>query len=174
MDTEIAKEFIEQIVYRMDESTRMIKLSFERLTEDDIWRKSNESSNSIGNLILHLCGNITQYAIASLGNTEDKRNRDKEFSSEEQFSKEKLVLKLTNTVEQAKKTLNTIGVSELLKKREVQGYHFSGLGIAIHVAEHYSYHTGQIAFLTKQLKNKKSLGFYDGVDLNIKNKSKSC
>ena len=56
-----------------------------------------------------------------------------------------------------------------MRKREVQGFTFSGIGVAIHVTEHLSYHTGQIAFLTKQIKNI-DLGFYDGMDLKIKNK----
>jgi len=168
MEEAIAQEFKEQIIYRLDENTRMISLSFDQLSEEDIWKQFNESSNSIGNLILHLCGNITQYAIASLGNKEDTRNRDAEFEAQEGYTKEKLLKKLLITVSRAKKTLRNCSVSELMRKREVQGFTFSGIGIAIHVVEHYSYHTGQIAFWTKQLKNK-SLGFYDGMDLNIKN-----
>jgi len=50
----------------------------------------------------------------------------------------------------------------------VQGYYHSGIGIIIHVTEHYSYHTGQIIFWVKLLKNK-DLGFYAGIDLNVKN-----
>jgi len=57
----------------MNENTRMIKKTFEELSKVDIWRKPNDSSNSIGNLILHLCGNIGQYIIASLGENPDTR-----------------------------------------------------------------------------------------------------
>ncbi len=169
MTEEIAKEFKEQIIYRLDESTRMVSLSFDKLLEEDIWKKPNENSNSIGNLILHLCGNITQYAISSLGGTEDKRKRDEEFSAKEGLRKSELLNKLKDTVTKAKDSIKKVSVSELLRKREVQGFNMSGIGIAIHVTEHYSYHTGQIAFWTKQLKDKKSLGFYDGIDLNVKN-----
>lgn len=162
------KEFKEQIVYRLNESTRMIKISFQKLEEEDIWKKINDSSNSIGNLIIHLCGNITQYAIASLGKTEDQRNRDYEFEVTSGFTKEELLSKLETTVEKAKSIILSTSEEEYMRKRSVQGFEFSGIGIAIHVTEHYSYHTGQIAFWTKQIKNK-SLGFYDGIDLTIKN-----
>ena len=50
----------------------------------------------------------------------------------------------------------------------VQGFQLSGIGIVVHVVEHYSYHTGQISFWTKQLKNK-DLRFYAGLDLNVQN-----
>ena len=59
-------------------------------------------------------------------------------------------------------------VAELLRSRTVQGFQLSGIGIVVHVTEHYSYHTGQIAFWTKQLKNK-DLGFWEGKDLNAHN-----
>ncbi|TPN88797.1 DinB family protein [Aquimarina algicola] len=169
MNDEIAQEFVDQIIYRLDESTRMISLSFDQLSEENIWERPNENANSIGNLILHLCGNITQYGISSLGKKEDNRDRDKEFSVKTGIGKEALLDKIKDVVNETKKILQNISTEELLRKREVQGFTFSGIGIAIHITEHYSYHTGQIAFWTKQLKNKRSLGFYDGIDLNIKN-----
>ncbi len=166
----VNKEFKEQIIYRLNESTRMISLCFDQLPEEDIWKRPNTNSNSIGHLIVHLCGNITQYVIASLGGLEDNRERDKEFTEEKTHSKEQLLEKLKSTLYRAKEIIQNISEEELLRKREVQGFTFSGIGILIHVTEHYSYHTGQIAFWIKQLKDKKSLGFYDGIDLSIKNK----
>jgi len=168
MDQEIAREFKEQITYRWDESIRMITISFDQLSEEDVWKRFNESSNSIGNLILHLCGNISQYAIASLGNLDDNRDRDAEFNARNGFAKKQLLMKLIETVEKAKQVVMDCSYNQLMTKRSVQGFTFSGIGIAVHVTEHLSYHTGQIAFWTKQLKNK-DLGFYDGMDLNIKN-----
>jgi len=126
----------------------------------------------VGNLLLHLCGNIRQYAISSLGNTSDVRERDKEFSADGGYSKSGLLQKLIATIEEAKRIIQNVSEVELLKKRKVQGYIYSGLGIIIHVTEHYSYHTGQIIFWTKLLKNK-DLNFYAGVNLNIKNELSS-
>ena len=171
MDNEqlLREELVENACYRMEESLRMVGICMDQLSEADIWRKPNTASNSIGNLILHLCGNITQYGIASLQNTPDERKRDAEFEATSGFTKSELLQKLKDTIEEAKKTFRTLGTEELLKKRSVQGFEFSGIGNIIHVTEHLSYHTGQIALWTKMLNNK-SLGFYDGVDLNIKNK----
>ncbi len=152
----------------MDESTRMNTISLNRLSEEDIWKKPNENLNSVGNLILHLCGNITQYVISSLGGREDVRNREEEFSTDSGFTKDELLRKLKDTVDTAKRTINDASNEQFLKKREVQGFYFSGIGVVIHAVEHYSYHTGQIAFWTKLLQNK-DLGFYEGRDLNLKN-----
>ncbi len=161
-------ELIANANYRMDESLRMIQLSCDQLSETDIWKKPNGALNSVGNLILHLCGNITQYAISSLGGAIDNRQRDLEFQSSETHKKAALLAKLGNTIATAKDVLARLESEEFLRKREVQGFYLSGVGIIIHFVEHLSYHTGQIAFWTKILKEK-DLGFYDDRDLNIKN-----
>ena len=162
------EEFIENACYRMDESLRMINKSLLQMKEEDIWKRPNANSNSIGNLILHLCGNISQYAISSLSGETDTRNRDAEFEAFEGHTKGQLVSKLEEVVRIAKATITEASEPELLRVRKVQGYTFSRIGIIIHVLEHFSYHTGQIAFWVKQLTNEQ-LGFYDGVDLNVLN-----
>ena len=168
MKPSISSEFLEQCVFRLNENTPRIKICLDLLTEEEIWQRPNQPSNSIGNLILHLCGNITQYIISSLGNQPDQRNRDGEFSAGSGHSKSELFLKLSQTVQNAVEIIRGMSEEELLKKRAVQGFTFSGIGNIIHVVEHYSYHTGQIVYWTKLLKDK-DLGFYKGIDLNVKN-----
>jgi len=164
----LRQEIIDNALYRLDESTRMIKSSLKRLHDEDVWKKPNDSSNSIGNLILHLCGNMHQYIIAALGNSVDIREREKEFSATSGFTKEELLGMLQEKVDLVKETIKTCTITNLLDKREVQGFNFSGIGIILHVVEHYSYHTGQIAYWTKIIKNQ-DLGFYAGIDLTVKN-----
>lgn len=167
-EEKIVEELVRNALYRMDESTRMIQKSLDEISEEELWLKPNQSLNSIANLILHLCGNITQYIISSLGETEDIRNRDLEFSTNAGSNKSEILGKLVETVSTAKRVIFDTSIEKLLKTRSVQGFSFSGVGVIIHAVEHYSYHTGQIAFWVKQLKNK-DLGFYDGIDLKVKN-----
>ena len=163
-----SKEFIDQAVFRMEENNERIKKCLALLTEEEVWKRPNPSSNSVGNLILHLCGNIRQWISSSLGNREDTRKRDSEFSTTGGFTKAQLLEKILATVAEANQTIRNLKEEDLLKIKSVQGYNHSGIGIIIHVVEHYSYHTAQIAFWTKLLKDK-DLGFYAGQDLNVKN-----
>jgi len=169
IQSEETQEFIAQSIFRMEENLPRIEKCFKELSEEEIWQKPNSSSNSVGNLVLHLCGNITQYIIASLGEKTDLRNRDLEFSKTDGFNKKELLDQLTSTINSAIQVIKHCNSADLLKIRSVQGFNFSGMGIIIHVVEHLSYHTGQIAFWTKLLKDK-DLGFYKGIDLNQKNK----
>jgi uncharacterized damage-inducible protein DinB len=170
MDSLFLKEFIQQSVYRIIENTRRIIKCLKEIDDTETWQRPNENSNSIGIIILHLCGNIRQYIISSLGRTQDVRVRDKEFSAAGGFSKEELSAELQNTVDEAINIIESLDEAELIKLYSVQGFDLSGIGIIIHVTEHYSYHTGQIAFWIKILKNK-DLGFYANIDLNVKNKN---
>ena len=163
------KEFIEQSISRFEENTPKIEKCLAELTEDELWHRPNASSNSPGNIILHLCGNITQYVLSSLGDIEDKRERDKEFTSTRVLQKAELMDKLKTTVSAAVKIMRSLNDSDMLQKHSVQGFDLSAIGIIIHVVEHYSYHTGQIIYWTKLIKDK-DLGFYSSTDLNKKNK----
>ena len=161
-------EFIEQVIFRLRESEARIEKCLAELSEDDVWRRPNDASNSVGNLMLHLCGNITQYILSSLDEKEDRRDRDAEFEATEGFTRSELLERFTKVIGESIRVLENICGENLMRERSVQGFRLTGIGIAIHVIEHLSYHTGQIAFWTKLLKEK-DLGFYAGVDLNERN-----
>ena len=167
-EEQIVEELVKNALYRIDENTRMIQKSLAHITEEQLWQKPNSSLNSIGNLILHLCGNMTQYIISSLGETKDKRNRDVEFSENQSSDTVTLLAKLVDTVDTAKRVIFDASLKQLIEQRSVQGFTFSGVGVVLHAVEHYSYHTGQIAFWVKQLKDV-DLDFYEGMDLSVKN-----
>ena len=151
-----------------DEYYGKIEKAFEKLTEVQVWQRPNEASNSMGNQVLHLCGNIRQYAISSLGRQADVRERDLEFSAEGGLEKDELLAKLADTVSEAKAVFEALDETELLRKRHVQAYHYSGLEVLIHVVEHFAYHTGQIIFWAKLLSNQ-GFDFYANVNLNSTN-----
>jgi uncharacterized damage-inducible protein DinB len=168
MENIFRKEFIDQTIKAIDENTSKIKACMEQLDEKDIWFRHNEHVNSVGNIILHLCGNIRQYIISSLGGAPDIRERDLEFSTVGGFTKAELTAKWQDIILEAKTIITQASPENLLRRRVVQGTTHSGISIIIHVTEHYSYHTGQIIFLTKLYKNM-DMGFYAGIDLNQRN-----
>jgi uncharacterized damage-inducible protein DinB len=166
--SDLGKDFVENAIFRMEESLRMISKSMALLSAEELWKKPNKASNSIGNIIIHLKGNIKQYILAGLGGREDRRQRDLEFSETHGYGAKELNRMLEELMDEVKTVLHGLKDAELIKTYSVQGFKLSGQGIVLHVVEHLSYHTGQIAFWTKILKNK-DLGFYEGIDLNTKN-----
>ena len=161
-----ATEFCQQTIYFLELNPPRVANCLNRLTEQQVWKKPNSQTNSIGNLILHLCGNIRQYAISSLGGLPDMRIRDEEFSVTSGLTKTELLEKLEMTISEAVTIINNVSEKELMQERSVQGFKYTGIGIMIHVTEHFSYHVGQIALYTKLLKDE-DLGFYADIDLNV-------
>ena len=163
--TRIHTALIHEVKHRLfDESLPRIIECLEKLTDEQIWWRPNESSNSIGNLVLHLCGNVRQWIGTGLGNLPDSRKRQTEFDERRVIAKDVLVSELASTMTMAKSVISNFPGNELLISRPVQTFNETGMSILIHVTEHFSYHTGQIAYITKLLSGK-SLSFYEGVVL---------
>ena len=165
----LTSEIIKTSCYYFKENNLKVIKCLDTLNESALWHRPNEVSNAIGNQVLHLCGNIHQYVISSLGNQKDIRNRSMEFSERNGHSKKELISLINQTVAAALDIIASIDETTLLKVRPVQTYSFSGVQVLIHATEHFSYHTGQIAFWTKYLTNK-DLGFYAHQDLNRKDR----
>ena len=137
-----------------------IERCLEKLTDEQIWWRANEDSNSIGNLILHLCGNARQWIICGVGSEPDHRNRDSEFQQRDPIPRIELLTLLRTTLGEVQTTLQTLDPAMLLERRKIQGHDVDILEAIFHVTEHFSMHTGQIILLTKLL-TATDLHFYD-------------
>ena len=126
-----------------------IQRCLDRLGTNDIWWRPNDVSNSIGNLVLHLCGNVTQWIIGGVGQRPYVRQRQQEFDERRHISAAELRGALDAVVQQADEILSTIDNTMLLDDRHIQGYDVSVLDAIYHVVEHFSMHTGQIILLSK-------------------------
>lgn len=129
-----------------------------QLSEEEIWWRPNAASNSAGNLVLHLCGNVRQWIVANLGENPDLRDRDSEFAERGPLPRKILIARLQGTVQEASKVLARLPEATLSRKFIIQGLHVTGIQAVAHVVEHFAYHTGQIVFITK-LKRGKDLKF---------------
>jgi hypothetical protein len=129
------------------------------LTAEQVWWRPNDASNSIGNLLLHLDGNVRQWLVTSFNRNDDKRNRPAEFAVQSGLPAADLLCRLGSTLDEAAKVLDRLTVDELLAPYEIQGYHTQGLDAIYHVVEHFGMHYGQILYITKSMLAK-DLGFY--------------
>jgi uncharacterized damage-inducible protein DinB len=150
-----------------DESLPRIRTCLAELTVDEIWSRPNEQTVSAGNLVLHLAGNVRQYIVATLGGVPDVRERQKEFDATGPMPTADLLQRLESAMVDAAAVIDRLDPTKLEETHRVQGFVESGLSILVHVVEHFSYHTGQIAYIVKSRKNV-DLGFYRGKNLNAK------
>ncbi|HEX3251418.1 MAG TPA: DUF1572 family protein [Pyrinomonadaceae bacterium] len=163
-DTAISRAFIAHASqFLLGDFLPKIERCLEKLNDQQIWWRANEDSNSIGNLILHLCGNARQWIICGVGGQPDFRDRDSEFAQRETIPRGELVTLLRSTLSEVQSTLRDLDPSLLLEHRKIQGNDVELLEAIFHVTEHFSMHTGQIIMLTKMLTSS-DLRFYEFED----------
>lgn len=161
---DIIKEQYKLRIYK--EGVFRIGKVLDLLTEEQVWYSPNNQMNSIGNLILHLNGNVTQWVGTGIAKEPDIRLRDEEFTAHKTHSKEELKEKLERLKNYTFPIIDDLTEEQLSNQRSIQGFNETVLSIIIHVIEHFSYHVGQIAYLGKLI-TEGDLGFYDGMDLNV-------
>jgi uncharacterized damage-inducible protein DinB len=137
-----------------------IERCLERLSDEEIWWRANEESNSIGNLLLHLAGNARQWIVSGVGQTADGRVRQLEFDQREVVPREELLQLVRQTLSEVDGVLASQDPARVLETRRIQGYDVTVLDAVFHIVEHFSMHTGQIILMTKLIKAA-DLKFYD-------------
>ena len=136
-----------------------LRACVESLKDEQIWWRPNAASNSIGNLVLHLNGNMRQWLVNSFNQRPDGRDRPAEFAADGDLPGSALIERLGATVEEGLAVLERLTEADLLADYEIQGYHVTGLEAVYQVIEHFGLHYGQIAYATKMLRDQ-DLGFY--------------
>jgi uncharacterized damage-inducible protein DinB len=155
----IDRLFLDYSVAKLDQYRGKIEICVRQLGEDQIWSRGRETENSIGNLCLHLSGNVRQWIVSGVGGAPDHRNRDSEFDARGGLSADELITRLNQTVAQACDVIATLTPMRLEERITIQNYRLSVLEAVYHVVEHFSHHTGQILFAMKAISGE-DLGFY--------------
>ena len=163
----IEKLIKDEFVRRMaKESLMRINACLDFMTEEHIWYSPNGNVNSVGNMVLHLCGNIRQYIISTFTDQKDERKRSLEFSQNKSHTRAELSQKITETINEAVDVINKLDKDDWEKEFDVQGFKEKGINIVIHVIEHTSYHTGQITTICKWLEDVDTK-YYGDLNLDI-------
>jgi uncharacterized damage-inducible protein DinB len=136
-----------------------ILAAIEQLSEEDLWWRPNEASNSAGNLMLHLAGNVRQWIVSGIGGEPDRRDRDSEFARRDPLSHAELSTTLGAAVLEADAVMARVSPAQLGERRLIQGREVTILEAIYHVVEHFSTHVGQILMIAK-LRGAQDLAFY--------------
>jgi hypothetical protein len=135
--------------HELGSALERIKHCLGQLTDEQVWHRPQPSLNSIGNLILHLCGNLRQWIVAGIGGAPDVRNRPAEFAERVPVPKEELVRSLEGVVGEAKQILAGVEARQLTKLRRIQGFDVTGVAAIFDSVPHFRGHTQEIVHMTR-------------------------
>ena len=156
-----AQLFITRSRYYLQHEYRIkLRAAVEALPEDALWWRPNARSNSVGNLLSHLTGNVRQWIVSGVGGTATARDRSAEFAAVSGSDSVELLGNLERVLEEADAVLAKLSTEDLATRRMIQGREISVLEAVYHVVEHFSLHMGQIIFIAK-LHNPGGVKFYE-------------
>jgi hypothetical protein len=146
---ELAAAVGREAAHELASALRKIKHCLGQLNDQQIWWRAQPSLNSIGNLLLHLCGNLRQWIVAGLGGAADVRNRPAEFTEQGPIPRADLLHKLESVVREAQEALGRMTARQLLDVRRIQGFEITGLTAIFDSVPHFRGHTQEIIHITR-------------------------
>ena len=156
-------DFLTSAADKLAENLDRIETCLTELPPQSLWARDSENENAVGNLLLHLEGNVRQWILSGIGAKANVRDRPSEFSARTGADAPVLFAKLRGTVDEAVALIRSLPHRRLTDEVAIQGYDTTVLSAIFHVVEHFSGHTYQIILLTKRF-TRKDLGFYGYLD----------
>jgi hypothetical protein len=132
-----------------DQCLTKIKHCLSQLSEEQVWWRPRPEMNSIGNLLLHLSGNVRQWIVSGLGTAGDDRDRAAEFLEQGPISKTELLEKLAGVVCEAKAVLAECTAEQMFDVRGIQEFEVTGWEAIFDSIPHFQGHTQEIICLTR-------------------------
>lgn len=151
--------FLTEAADKLGENLSRIETCVPKLPADALWARASENENAVGNLLMHLEGNVRQWILSGIGGEAEHRDRPAEFASRSGPSAAALLENLRKAVTEAIVRIRTLPHARLNEPISIQGYDTTVLAAIFHVVEHFSGHTYQIILMTKQATHE-DLGFY--------------
>jgi Protein of unknown function (DUF1572) len=146
---DVSRSALAEANKRLGECTAKIGHCVGQLSDEQLWWRPAASLNSIGNLMLHLCGNLEQWILSGIGGTADMRQRPAEFAERGPLPKSVLIDKLTRVVAAAQHILARSTPAELARERTIQGFTVTGWGAIFDSVPHFNGHTQEIVCYTR-------------------------
>jgi len=162
MTLDLAAAFLDRSRYYLGvEYPGKIRLALTAMPPAHLWRRAHGSSNSAGNLVLHLAGNVRQWIVSGVGGAPDVRDRDAEFAARDGAGLEDLLTTLESACADAVAVLARLDAATLAEPRVIQGRQTTVFSAVYHVVEHFSGHTGQLILMAKDVAPPGAVRFYD-------------
>jgi uncharacterized damage-inducible protein DinB len=151
VNLDVAREFIARSRFYLNEEYRTkIRRAVKAIPADLLWRRTNDQSNSVGNLLVHLEGNVRQWIMSGVGGAPDTRDRGAEFGARTGPGADELLAQLDMVLTEAERVIARLTPEDLTQRRTIQGRDVTVMAAVYSVVQHFSTHLGQIIMVAKE------------------------
>lgn len=128
-----------------------IRAAVETLTDEQVWWRPNEESNSVGNIVLHLTGSLNHFLNRNIGGIEYARDRAAEFAERRTIPKAELMAMFDDMVARAERTFEALTPERLGEPSPEPKMHSIVLEDLLGILSHISAHAAQVVWIAKML-----------------------
>jgi uncharacterized damage-inducible protein DinB len=158
---DLAREFVARSRFYLHEEYRTkIRRAVKAIPPEALWRRANDQSNSVGNLLVHLEGNVRQWIVSGIGGAPDTRDRAAEFGARSGPDADELLARLDTVLTQAERVIARLTPEDLVQRRTIQGRDVTIMAAVYTCVQHFSTHLGQIIMIAKEA-SPGAIRFYD-------------
>lgn len=150
--SEVGAYLVEDMRRRLAGLAEQVRTCLQALSDDELWQRAHEKSNSVGNLVLHLCGSTRHFLGRGVGGSDYQRDRPAEFAERGPVPRAELLRALDDTLAESARVLAGVDPARLLESSDRTGRPMTTAELLVRVAHHWSLHTGQIVFDVKARK----------------------
>ena len=146
----VAEGFVNEARKTLAGAMARIEHCVGQLDESDVWWRPHEPMNAVGNIVLHLCGNLRQWVVAALTGTPAERDREAEFAHRDPVPKVELLTRLRAVVAECDRLIASArSDAALLQRRRVQGFDTTVLAAVFHAVSHFEGHAQEVVYVTR-------------------------
>jgi len=150
--SELGRFLIDDTRRRLGGLAEQVRTCLAALSDDELWDRAHEKTNSVGNLVLHVCGSTRHFLGRGVGGSDYRRDRPAEFAERGPVARAELLRALDETLAEADRVLGALSPDVLMETNDRAGRTYTLAELLVRVANHWSLHTGQIVFDTKARK----------------------
>ena len=143
---------IAEVRQRLQGFPAQVRTALGTLDDVEIWGRPNEASNSVGNLVLHLCGSTRHFLGRAVGGSDYVRDRPAEFAERGPLPRAELLRIFEDTVAETDRVLQGLSPSRLMETSERAGQPTTVLALLLRTSHHWAVHTGPIVYAVKARK----------------------
>ena len=121
-----------------------------QLTAAQVWARPPQGTNAVGNLLLHLAGNLRQMVVSNLTGAPDARDRPAEFTRTGVPAGE-LLVDLARAVQAARDALAAASDARLCEQRRAGPFDWTGIQAVVRSVAHFRGHTQEIIHITRTI-----------------------
>jgi hypothetical protein len=150
LSVDLAREFLARSRFYLNDEYRVkMRRAVQELPAAAIWTRANEQSNSVGNLLVHLAGNVRQWVVSGVGGAPDTRHRAAEFGARSGPGADELLAQLEGVLSEADAVIARLTPEDLVQRRVIQGRDVTVMAAIYSAVQHFSTHLGQIIMVAK-------------------------